>query len=111
MLNEIVTIAGKFGMLIDVIGPANVATAIIALNFATFAAFGIDKSRAENGQWRIQESTLLGMTLLGGTVGAWSGRRAFRHKTRKQPFNSELTAITVLQIVLIGLYLGWQLGG
>lgn len=111
MLSEFVALAGQLWTLVEPIGPANIAVALIALNFATFAAFGIDKSRAENGQWRIQESTLLGMALLGGTVGAWSGRRAFRHKTRKQPFNSELTAITVLQIVLIGLYLGWQLGG
>jgi len=80
--------------------PANLITALIALNFAAFAAFGIDKQRAENGQRRIRESTLLKLALFGGTPGAYAGRAAFRHKTRKQPFCSRLLAIAVLQIVM-----------
>lgn len=91
--------------------PANLATALIALNFIAFAAFGIDKARAEAGHWRIAESTLLGLALLGGTVGAYAGRALFRHKTRKQPFSFQLHAITVLQVAGLGWWLGrplWQ---
>ncbi|MFN9632170.1 MAG: DUF1294 domain-containing protein, partial [Erythrobacteraceae bacterium] len=29
------------------------------MNFLAFAAFGIDKARAEQGAWRISEGTLL----------------------------------------------------
>jgi uncharacterized membrane protein YsdA (DUF1294 family) len=83
--------------------PANLSTALIALNFATFAAFAIDKSLAENGRRRIAESTLLTLALLGGTPGAYAGRKAFRHKTRKQPFNTQLAAVAVLQAVLIAV--------
>jgi uncharacterized membrane protein YsdA (DUF1294 family) len=82
-----------------VVTPANIALALIALNFFTFAAFGIDKARAEAGAWRISERTLLRMALFGGTPGAYAGRALFRHKTRKQPFSDNLFAIAVLQIV------------
>ena len=90
--------------------PANLVTALVAMNFLAFAAFGIDKWKAETGRWRTAESTLLLLALLGGTPGAWLGRRLFRHKTRKQPFVSNLWAISVLQVIGGGLVLGWWLG-
>ena len=77
--------------------PANLFTALIAVNFAAFAAFGIDKARAERGEWRIAEGTLLLLALLGGTGGAYAGRALFRHKTRKEPFSSQLHQIAGLQ--------------
>ena len=77
--------------------PENIATALIAMNFAAFAAFGIDKARAERGAWRISEGALLNLAFFGGTVGAYSGRAVFRHKTRKQPFSGQLHAIAILQ--------------
>ncbi|MGN6356957.1 MAG: DUF1294 domain-containing protein [Novosphingobium sp.] len=66
---------------------ANLAVALIAMNFLAFAAFGIDKAKAELGKRRIAESTLLLLAFLGGTPGAPSigsglGRAAFRHKRR-----------------------------
>ena len=86
------------------LSPANLVTVLCAINFAAFAAFGIDKTRAVNGGWRIRESTLLFLALIGGSPGALAGRKAFRHKTRKQPFNSELRGIVVLQVIgLAGL--------
>jgi uncharacterized membrane protein YsdA (DUF1294 family) len=88
--------------------PANLFTAWTTINVAAFAAFGIDKARAERGAWRIKESTLLGLALIGGTIGAYAGRRAFRHKTRKQPFSGLLFAILVLQISALGLWIGWR---
>ena len=91
--------------------PANLATALIALNFLAFAAFGIDKWQAETGRWRTSEATLLLLALLGGTPGAYAGRRLFRHKTRKQPFVSQLHATALFQLVAGGAALGWWLGG
>jgi uncharacterized membrane protein YsdA (DUF1294 family) len=88
--------------------PANLATALIVINVAAFAMFGIDKARAERGMWRIKESTLLGLALIGGTLGAYAGRKAFRHKTRKQPFSGLLLAIAVLQVSALGLWIGWS---
>jgi len=95
----------------DLLTPANIVTALIALNFLAFAAFGIDKMKAEAGAWRVQESTLLLLALLGGSPGAYFGRAAFRHKTRKQPFSGQLHTIAVLQVLTLGVLFGWWLGG
>jgi uncharacterized membrane protein YsdA (DUF1294 family) len=87
--------------------PANIATALIAINFLAFAAFGLDKARAEAGVWRISEGTLLNLAMIGGTPGAYAGRALFRHKTRKQPFCNRLHAIAIIQIaILAGLAAG-----
>lgn len=51
-----------------------------------FVLYGIDKSAAKRGAWRIPEKTLLFVAALGGWIGALAGARVFRHKTRKQPF-------------------------
>ena len=91
--------------------PSNIAATLIAINFIAFAAFGLDKAKARRGQYRIAESTLLLFALLGGTLGAYAGRKAFRHKTRKQPFNSNLFTIAVLQMLALGGLIGWWLSG
>lgn len=77
--------------------PLNFAYSLIAVNFLAFAAFGIDKARAENGRRRTAETDLLMLALIGGTAGAYAGRYLFRHKTRKQPFSSRLHTIAILQ--------------
>jgi uncharacterized membrane protein YsdA (DUF1294 family) len=93
---------------LNTIGPANLAYALIAINFAAFAAFGIDKAKAEAGAWRVQESTLLLLAMLGGSPGAYAGRTLFRHKTRKQPFNHYLQAIVIVQVLVLGGWIGWS---
>ena len=98
-------------LILSLLTPTNVITALIAMNFCAFAAVGIDKIKAEGGHWRVQESTLLLLALLGGTPGAYAGRALFRHKTRKQPFSSNLHSIAVLQILGLGAASGWMLGG
>ena len=91
--------------------PANLATAFVVLNFIAFAAFGIDKAPAENGRRRIAEATLLRWALLGGSPGAYAGRALFRHKTRKQPFCGRLHRIATVQVLALGAWIGWTLGG
>ena len=91
--------------------PTNLTLSLIALNFVTFAMFGIDKAKAETGAWRVADSTLLTLALLGGTLGAYAGRALFRHKTRMQPFGANLFAIAVLQVLALGALIGWLLSG
>ncbi len=91
--------------------PANIITVFIAINFFAFAAFGVDKMKAEAGSWRVQESTLLLFALLGGSPGAYAGRRIFRHKTRKQPFSSQLHGIAIFQAFAAVCGGGWILAG
>lgn len=87
----------------DLLTPEYVTYWLIAVNFATFAAFGIDKVKAERGARRISEASLLQWAKMGGTPGAYAARHLFRHKTRKQPFSGNLQMIAVFQVAVAGL--------
>lgn len=58
----------------------------IAVSLLTFLAYGVDKGRAANQGWRVPESTLHGLSLIGGWPGALAGQQVFRHKRRKGAF-------------------------
>ena len=98
-------------MAMALLTPENIAFALIAMNFLAFAAFGIDKAKAEAGAWRISEASLLGLALLGGTIGAYAGRKLFRHKTRKQPFSNLLHAVAGVQLAAFMLWVYWPAKG
>ena len=77
---------------------------LAGVNLVTFIAFARDKRAAVNGEWRVKESTLLGLAAIGGTIGAFVGQRVLRHKTAKQPFKAFLILIAAAQAVaLLGL--------
>lgn len=78
---------------------------LVVLNVVSFALFGIDKRRARRGAWRISESTLILSGLISGTIGAWAGVFAFRHKTRKPSFLLPLAAASVIDVVILYLVL------
>ena len=75
---------------------------LFAINLAAYAAFGMDKGRATRGRWRIAEKDLLLLAVLGGTIGAYLGRRRFRHKTQKREFSVMLHLIAAMQLSLLG---------
>ena len=54
---------------------------LIALNIVTFFVYGIDKWKAKRAKWRIREASLLGLAVLGGSIGALLGMNVWRHKT------------------------------
>ena len=58
------------------------------MSAVTFVTYGVDKSAARRGTWRVPESTLHLLALACGWPGALLGQRFFRHKTRKQPFRT-----------------------
>ena len=76
----------------------------IIVNVAGFAAMGIDKGRARRKVWRIPESTLFLIALIGGSIGSLLGMYGFRHKTRHWYFVWGMPAVLILQTALI-LYL------
>ena len=57
---------------------------LVAMNVITFAVYGIDKMKAKRGWWRIPETTLLGLAVIGSSLGAWAAMYSFRHKTQHQ---------------------------
>ena len=80
--------------------------ALLFVNAWTILSFWYDKRRALAGERRIRESDLLGLALIGGSPGALLARHLFRHKTRKEPFSTQLLVIVVLQIgAIIGFVL------
>ena len=74
---------------------------LLAINAVTFIVYGIDKYKAKKAKWRISEATLLLLAVLGGSVGAWVGMKAWHHKTMHKKFKYGIPAILLIQIVLM----------
>lgn len=74
---------------------------LLTINLFAFAGFGFDKQRARQGAPRVSERSLLFLALIGGTGGAWMGRRYFRHKTCKVGFSAILALITLAQMTFL----------
>lgn len=80
----------------------------VTINAMTFGAFAADKRAAERRTWRVPEARLLGLALLGGTPLALVAQQALRHKTRKEPFRTQLWLIAGLQTLLLGATLVYR---
>ncbi len=80
--------------------------ALLIWNLLVFMIYGIDKSKAKRGAWRIPEKYLLSFAFLCGGFGAWLAGVTFHHKTRKWYFKT----VWFLGIVttLVTLYLIWR---
>ena len=70
--------------------------ALVGIGIVAAGAHGVDKSAAVNNRWRIQESTLQFVGLVGGWPGALFAQDAFRHKSRKAKFQSVFWVTVVL---------------
>jgi len=58
----------------------------IVISLVTFIVYAVDKSAAQKGNWRTQESTLHFLSIAGGWPGALMAQQLFRHKSKKQSF-------------------------
>ena len=76
---------------------------LAVINVVTFFMYGVDKWKAKKSKWRIREATLLGLAVLGGSIGAWLGMKVWHHKTMHKKFKYELPLILLAQIALIYL--------
>ena len=79
----------------------NLIIYLIIINIIAFLAMLVDKKKAEKNRWRIKESTLLILALIGGSIGAIAGMYVFHHKTQKPRFYIGIPIIIILQILLI----------
>lgn len=68
--------------------PIEVGGWYAVLSLLTFAIYASDKSAAQSGAWRTQESTLHLLSLTGGSPGALTAQRRLRHKSSKQSFQT-----------------------
>lgn len=70
---------------------------LLLINAVGFFIMLADKQKARKNLWRIPESTLLTVALIGGSIGSYAGMRVFHHKTRKPKFSIGIPAIFLLQ--------------
>ena len=74
---------------------------LFVINVATFFTYGIDKWKAKKSKWRIREAALIGLAVLGGSIGAWLGMKTWRHKTMHKKFKYGIPLILVAQLALL----------
>ncbi len=74
---------------------------LAVINVVTFFMYGIDKWKAKKSKWRIRETALLGLAVLGGSIGAWLGIKVWHHKTQHKKFKYGVPAIIIIQLALI----------
>ena len=81
---------------------------LVVVNVLAFALYGIDKYKAKAGAWRIPEKTLLGIAVLGGSVGAIAGMKTFHHKTKHWYFRYGLPALLAIQVAAVYFLAGTE---
>lgn len=59
---------------------------LVIINIVSFITYGLDKLLAIKQQARISETSLLTLSLIGGSIGSLLGMIIFHHKTRKIKF-------------------------
>lgn len=78
-----------------------IAGYLLMMNLVGFAVMGIDKKRAVKRLWRIPESTLFIIALIGGSLGSIIGMYFFHHKTRHWYFVYGMPLILLVQIAVV----------
>lgn len=73
----------------------------VIVSAITFAFYGYDKAQARRHGSRIPEAMLLGLGLIGGSVGGFLGQRVFRHKTKKLSFLIPFWLIVAVQLYVL----------
>jgi len=79
--------------------PGWVAGIYVGASLLAFVIYAADKSAAATDAWRVSESTLLAVGLVGGWPGAIVAQQVLRHKSTKQSFRSAFWGTVVLNVV------------
>jgi len=74
---------------------------LLLVNLIGFIMMGVDKRKAIKQAFRIPESTLFIVALIGGSIGSIIGMHTFRHKTRHWQFVYGMPIILILQILIL----------
>ena len=73
---------------------------LILVNIIAFITIYIDKKKAIKHKWRIKESTLFLLSIIGGSIGTLLGMYTFRHKTQHLKFTLGIPLIIIIQILI-----------
>ena len=77
----------------------SISIIIVIINIFTFIIYGIDKYKAKKGRWRIPENSLIGLAIIGGSIGAYLGMRVWHHKTMHLKFKYGIPLIIIIQLI------------
>ena len=72
---------------------------LFLINALGFLLMLIDKCKAKKNFWRIPEATLMGVALVGGSLGSLMGMYLVRHKTKHMKFTLGIPVILAIQVV------------
>ena len=71
------------------------------INIISFLTMGSDKRRAKKHAFRIPESVLFILAIMGGSFGSVTGMYTFRHKTKHWYFVVFMPLILIIQIAIV----------
>ena len=78
---------------------------LLIINALGFLLMLIDKYKARKNLWRIPEKTLLGVALMGGSIGSFAGMQIFRHKTKHPRFYIGIPVIMAVQLIAVAYFI------
>lgn len=82
------------------------ASYLAAVNIAAYFLMRLDKQRAKNKAWRIEESVLLTLCFMGGFMGMHLAMERYRHKTQHWQFRLAVILSAVLWLIFFP-FTGW----
>lgn len=74
---------------------------LLIINAAGFVLMLADKYKAKKNLWRIPEATLIGVAVLGGSLGSLLGMYGIRHKTKHPKFSIGIPVILGIQVIIL----------
>jgi uncharacterized membrane protein YsdA (DUF1294 family) len=87
---------GLYVLMVDQVAWHPYVTWLACWSVIAFVVYGLDKSRAMHGAWRVPEMVLHLLALIGGVAGCWAGMFLFRHKTQHPEFKLTLIVATIM---------------
>lgn len=76
-------------------------TYLIIINAIGMLIMKLDKHKAIRGKYRIPESRLWFIAIIGGAIGCTLGMNLFRHKTKHTVFRFGFPVLAILEFILI----------
>lgn len=79
----------------------NIVLFYIVASVVTFIVYAIDKFKAQRNGWRIQESRLHLLSLIGGWAGAGLAQQWLRHKSAKKQFRIVYWITVIINLTVL----------
>ena len=75
---------------------------LFTVNLIGLLTMKLDKYKAINHRYRISESMLMMLAVVGGSGGIYLGMYMFKHKTKKIKFYLGVPLIMIIQCIILG---------